>query len=226
MLTPPLPREEALQQELVKGPNIKSLPDFAPLPDRLEVPILLTLGDNISTDEIMPAGQKVLPFRSNIPAIADFVYYQVDETYVDRARETGDHAIVGGDNYGQGSSREHAAIAPRHLGLRVVVARSFARIHWQNLANFGILALTFTDPTDLDELVIGDILVIDGIYDILRSGRLDIPAHVGERSLSLTHQLSPRQAEMLLVGGLIPVFKQRLGGTENGDREATTPDHP
>jgi aconitate hydratase len=211
MLVPPLPREEALAEELVKGPNIKSLPDFAPLPDRLEVPILLKLGDNISTDEIMPAGQKVLPFRSNIPAIADFVYYQVDETYVERARATGDHAIVGGENYGQGSSREHAAIAPRHLGLRVVVARSFARIHWQNLANFGILALTFADAEDLAGTAQGDVLVVEGLHGALRSGATELPARIGDRDVTLAHRLSERQVDMLLAGGLIPVFKQRLG---------------
>jgi aconitate hydratase len=212
MLVPPLPPAAALEEELVKGPNIKSLPDFEPLPDALEVPILLKVGDNISTDEIMPAGQKVLPFRSNIPAIADFVYYQVDESYVTRAREEGDHAIVGGGNYGQGSSREHAAIAPRYLGLRLVIARSFARIHWQNLANFGILALTFSDAADLDTIEQGDVVRIEGLHGVLRSGDREVPATIGDRPVTLAHTLSERQAEMLLVGGLIPVFKERLRG--------------
>jgi len=214
MLVPPLPPDAAKTEQLVKGPNIKSLPDFEPLPDRLEVPVLLKVGDNVSTDEIMPAGQKVLPFRSNIPAISDFVYYQVDETYVQRARETGDHAIVGGDNYGQGSSREHAAIAPRHLGLRVVVAKSFARIHWQNLANFGILALTFADPADFDALERGDVLHLEGLHDALRRPA-EVPARVGPdgATITLAHALSPRQVDMLLAGGLIPVFKQRLTST-------------
>jgi aconitate hydratase len=214
MLVPPLPGDAAKTEQLVKGPNIKSLPDFEPLPDRLEVPVLLKVGDNVSTDEIMPAGQKVLPFRSNIPAISDFVYYQVDETYVQRARETGDHAIVGGDNYGQGSSREHAAIAPRHLGLRVVVAKSFARIHRQNLANFGILALTFADPADFDALDRGDVLHLEGLHDALRRPA-EVPARVGPdgATITLAHALSPRQVDMLLAGGLIPVFKQRLTST-------------
>ena len=153
MLLAPLSEAEAQQVELVKGSNIVSLPEFDPLPDDLEVPVLLTVGDNVSTDEILPAGSRVLPYRSNIPRIAEFVYTQVDPTYSGRAAETdGGHAIVGGENYGQGSSREHAVIAPRYLGLRVVVAQSFARIHWQNLANFGVLPLEFADPADADQI--------------------------------------------------------------------------
>src|SRR5687767_5689842 len=152
MLVAPLDRDAAMKEELVKGPNVSSLPEFDPLPDAFDAPVLLKVGDNVSTDEIMPAGQKVLPYRSNIPKIAEFVYYQVDETYVERAKASEDrgHVIVGGDNYGQGSSREHAAIAPRYLGLRVVIAKSYARIHWQNLANFGILGLEFDDPADYE----------------------------------------------------------------------------
>src|SRR5699024_3356568 len=128
------------------------LPDFEPLPDRLEIPVVLAVGDNISTDEILPAGAKVLPYRSNIPILAEFAFGQIDDTYPSRAAKAAEnyagHAVIGGENYGQGSSREHAAIAPRYLGLRVVIAASFARIHWQNLANFGILPLEFVDPDD------------------------------------------------------------------------------
>ena len=216
MLVPPLPPDAARNEELVKGPNIKSLPDFDPLPDSLDVPVLLKVGDNISTDEIMPAGQKALPFRSNIPAISDFVYSDVDETYVARARKSGDHAIVGGGNYGQGSSREHAAIAPRHLGLRVVIAKSFARIHWQNLANFGILALTFADPADYDAVSSGDVLRLEGLHETLARPHGEVLTGVGSdgRTVALTHSLSPRQVDLLLVGGLIPLFKRRLRGTE------------
>ncbi|MBV8161972.1 MAG: aconitate hydratase, partial [Acidimicrobiia bacterium] len=171
MLVPPPDSGEGV--ELVKGPNIASLPDFEPLPDRLEGPVLLKVGDNVSTDEIMPAGQRVLPFRSNIPKMAEFVFDAVDESFPQRAldvRDAGGHLVVGGENYGQGSSREHAAIAPRFLGLRAVIAKSFARIHWQNLVNFGILPLEFADPADYDRIVQGGVLVLDGLRDGRRDG--------------------------------------------------------
>lgn len=136
--------------ELEKGPNIKSLPELEPLPDILEAPVLIKVGDDISTDEIMPAGAKVLPYRSNIPAISQFVFSQIDESYYERAMEHREEGsfIVGGHNYGQGSSREHAALAPRYLGVKAIITKSFARIHWQNLVNFGILPLTFINPED------------------------------------------------------------------------------
>src|SRR5687767_8350688 len=141
MLVPPLPVEEAYHVTLQRGPNIASLPMLNGLPDRLELPVLLKVGDDVSTDAIMPAGARALPFRSNIPKIAEFAFDMVDRTYCQRAKElegTDGHAVVGGSNYGQGSSREHAALAPRYLGLRAVLARGFARIHGQNLVNFGI----------------------------------------------------------------------------------------
>ncbi|CAN5162014.1 aconitate hydratase [soil metagenome] len=214
MLSPPLAPDAAGKEELVKGPNIASLPDFEPVADRMELPVLLKTGDNVSTDEIMPAGQRVLPFRSNIPKISEFVYYQVDPTYVERARAiagTSGHAIVGGDNYGQGSSREHAAIAPRYLGLRVVITKSFARIHWQNLANFGILGLEFADPSDYDRIEQGATLTIEGIHAGLESADKTLTARLDDGSdVSLRHRLSQRQVEMLHLGSLINVFKQRL----------------
>jgi aconitate hydratase len=218
MLVPPLAPDAAAKEELVKGPNIKSLPDFDPLPATLSGPVLLKVGDNVSTDEIMPAGQKVLPYRSNIPAISEFVYYQVDDTYVDRAKECKDetgHLIVGGDNYGQGSSREHAAIAPRYLGLRAVIAKSYARIHWQNLANFGILGLEFADPADYDRIERDDVLSLPDVRSALESGEPITADNTtqGER-YELTHRLSPRQVEMVLEGGLIPVFRRELHGDE------------
>jgi len=217
MMEPPLPPGEAVREELVKGPNIKSLPEFDPLPERLVGPVLLKVGDNISTDAIMPAGQKVLPFRSNIPAIADFVYYQVDETYVPRAKERLQegtdlgHVIVGGDNYGQGSSREHAAIAPRYLGLQLVIAKSYARIHWQNLANFGILGLEFIDPDDYDRIDRDDRLEVDGVREAIVQGeRVSVHNVTKDESYMLRHRLSPRQVDMVLAGGLIPVFREEL----------------
>ena len=141
----PLEETEAHKMELVKGPNIASLPELDVFPDALEIPILLKVGDDISTDEIMPAGARILPYRSNIPRISDFVYEMVDPTYSKRALEQklkSGHAIIGGENYGQGSSREHAALAPRYLGLQLVIAKSFARIHRKNLINYGVLPLS------------------------------------------------------------------------------------
>jgi aconitate hydratase len=209
MLTPPLDADEAAGVELVKGPNISSLPDFDGLPDRLEVPVALKVGDNLSTDEISPAGAAALPFRSNVPELAAFTFRPVDPSYAERASDLADHAVVGGDNYGQGSSREHAAITPRYLGLRVVVARSYARIHWQNLANFGVLALEFDDPSEYDGIDQGDTLVLEGLHDALRDGR-EVRAQVGDRTVRLRHRLSPRQVDKVLAGGVIPVLRREL----------------
>jgi hypothetical protein len=147
MLEAPLPPEQALAQELVKGPNIASLPAFPQLAERIEAPVLLKVGDDVSTDEISPAGARALPLRSNIPKLAEFTFTPIDPDYPRRAAELthgSGHVVIGGHNYGQGSSREHAAITARYLSLHAVIAKSFARIHWQNLANFGILALEFT----------------------------------------------------------------------------------
>jgi aconitate hydratase len=205
MLVAPLDPSEAREQELVKGPNIASLPEFDPLPDEVDAPVLLKVGDDISTDEILPAGARVLPLRSNIPAISEFVFTQVDAGYAARAREhDGAHVIVGGENYGQGSSREHAVIAPRYLGLRAVIAKSFARIHWQNLANFGILALTFHDAGDYDRVEAGDAVRIENLRDQLAVGR-PVEATLGDRTVTLQHQLSQRQIELVLAGGRIPL---------------------
>jgi aconitate hydratase len=210
MLQPPLPAEEAAEVELVKGPNISALPDFDPVEDDLSVPALLVMGDNVSTDEIMPAGSRVLPYRSNIPKIAEFSFSRIDETYPRRAREaTGGHVVIAGENYGQGSSREHAVIAPRHLGLRAVIAVSFARIHWQNLANFGILALAFDDPADLQHIGQDDEVVLEGLHDALRSGST-MSARIGGREVGLHHTLSPRQVDMVLAGGRIPLAAREI----------------
>lgn len=227
MLLPPLGEAEAQDVELVKGTNIVSLPEFDELPDALEVPILLQVGDNISTDEIMPAGSRVLPYRSNIPKIAEFVYIQVDDTYPARAAETsGGHAIVGGDNYGQGSSREHAVIAPRYLGLRVVIAKSFARIHWQNHANFGVLPLEFANPEDYDKISPNDVLRFDGLHEALRTGTT-VTAQLDGESLELRHKLSERQVEMIIVGGRIPQrAAQRTSGDSAEPREEIKPAQP
>jgi aconitate hydratase len=209
MLIPPLPEAEAIQVELVKGPNIQALPSMDALPDRLEMPILLKLGNNISTDEIMPAGARVLPYRSNIPKISEFVFENIDPMYDRRALERtppGSHAIIAGDNYGQGSSREHAAIAPRYLGLRMVIAKSFARIHRMNLVNFGILPVIFSDPSVYDQFELNDVVVME-------NAREQLAGSVNDRTLILTvprkklkflvtHNLFPRMIEVILAGGL------------------------
>jgi len=220
MLEEPLPLAEASQVELVKGENISSLPVFAPLADRIEAPVALLVGDDISTDEILPAGARVLPFRSNIPKLARFTFDQVDETYAartDETRETSGHIIVAGANYGQGSSREHAAITPRFLGLRAVLAVSFARIHWQNLANFGVLALEFADSTDHDRIQRDDVLVLDGIREALATGT-EITVHNTTRKehYATRQNFSQRQIDMLLAGGLISWLQERRAGEARG----------
>ena len=201
------PPEDGRDIPLNKGPNIVSLPELDPLPERLELPVLLAVGDDISTDEIMPAGSEVLPFRSNIPKIAEFCFGAVDETYPARAREaSGGHALVGGDNYGQGSSREHAALAPRHLGLRLVLARSFARIHRNNLVNYGVLPLRW-EPGDI-ALEQGDVLVIDDLASI-GAGPVKIEVR-GKGAIEARSDLSPREVEMIRVGGRIPQVRARV----------------
>ncbi|HEX4144118.1 MAG TPA: aconitate hydratase [Pirellulales bacterium] len=212
MLRPPPAPAESRQIKLQKGPNIVSIPKLDPLPGELELPILLKVGDNISTDEIMPAGARVLPFRSNIPAISRFAFEAIDPTYPDRAmkvRDTGGHLVVGGENYGQGSSREHAALAPRYLGLRLVIAKSFARIHWQNLVDFGILPLVFDDKKAYDQCQPGDVLRLVGVGDQIRSGSQVAVTNVTRGTpIATRHQLSERQIDVLLSGGLINWVKQ------------------
>lgn len=213
MFVPPS-RGTGPRPALVKGPNIALLPMFGPLPDTLETPVLLKVGDDVSTDEIMPAGARVLPFRSNIPKIAEFSFDRIDPTYASRAAKTGDHLVVGGDNYGQGSSREHAALGPRFLGLRAVLARSFARIHERNLANFGVLPLIFADPADYDQTAPGDVLRLLGVAKALAEGRpLAIENLTTGRSIQVRHALSAQQVQHLLSGGLINWMKLRLAGS-------------
>jgi aconitate hydratase len=213
MLEPPLPPEEAREVELLKGDNVRGLPEFDPLPDEIAAPVLVKVGDDISTDTIMPAGAKALPYRSNIERLAEFAFDAVDDRYHDRAlecREKSGHVIVGGDNYGQGSSREHAAIVPRYLGLRVVLARSYARIHWQNLVNFGVLPLEFTEPDDYDEVEVDDVVELSRIRDAVQQGdTLAVHSTTRDTEYAVRHRLSPRQVEILLAGGLIPWLRER-----------------
>jgi aconitate hydratase len=209
LLVPPESGDVGL--ELEKGPNIRPLPIFDELPDHLEGPVLLKMGDNISTDEIMPAGAAVLPLRSNIPEISRFAFSRIDNTYYDRAmacREGGSF-VVGGNNYGQGSSREHAALAPRFLGLRAVLAKSFARIHAQNLANFGILPLIFENQDDWAHINPGDVLRLDNLRTTLPAGsRLRLQNLTRNGVYALVHTLSGRQLRILMAGGLINAIRQ------------------
>ncbi|GGX91955.1 aconitate hydratase [Litchfieldella qijiaojingensis] len=196
--------------ELIKGPNVKSLPEFDPIPARFSGPVLLKVADDVSTDEIMPAGAEVLPLRSNIPAIAEHVFRAIDKDFSQHAKALGGDGffIVAGRNYGQGSSREHAAIAPRYLGLRAVCAISYGRIHWQNLANFGVVPLTFANPNDLDAIEQGDELALNDIVDMLDSGS-EITLHNKTRNQRyvMHHGLSTRQIDMIRHGSLINLVR-------------------
>lgn len=206
------PTSEEGRVELEKGPNIKSLPIFPVMHDNIEGPVLIKLGDNISTDTISPAGAKVLPYRSNIPAIANFSFVQVDETYPSRALkyQSSGSIIVGGLNYGQGSSREHAALAPRFLGVQAVIAKSFARIHWQNLVNFGILPLTFVNQDDWGRISLNDVLSLpDARKAVETHSRFKIHNNTNKQDYEVEHRLSDRQLEVLLAGGLINVFRKK-----------------
>jgi aconitate hydratase len=214
MLEAPLAEAEAKRVDLVKGENIGELPELTPYPDQVEAPVLVKVGDDISTDTIMPAGAEALPYRSNIPKLAEFAFRDVDADYprrtLDSRDETG-HAIVGGSNYGQGSSREHAAIAPRYLGLRLVVAQSFARIHWQNLVNFGILPLELVEESDYDAIEVDDVLSLDNVHDALTGDAENLALRNATQGTEyvVRHRLSPRQVEILLAGGLIPWLRDR-----------------
>ncbi len=199
--------------QLRKGPNIATLPNFEPLRAEIEAPVLLKLGDDISTDEIMPAGL-ALALRSNIPELARFAFAQVDEDFYDRAieiREQGGHLIVGGANYGQGSSREHSVLVPAYLGLRAVIAKGFARIHGQNLVNFGVAPLLFCDPSDHDGIEQGDVLQIHGVRERLAQGEDAFTVRNVSRDVTfqVRHDLSDRQLRVLLAGGLINDFHAR-----------------
>jgi len=210
MLLPPAPEGE--QYDLEKGPNIKPLPVLEPLPDTLEGPVLLKVGDDISTDEILPAGAKVLPFRSNIPAISRFVFNPVDETYSERAMgyQKQGSFVVGGSNYGQGSSREHAALGPRYLGVKAVIAKSFARIHLQNLSNFGILPLIFANPDDWNKIAQGDRLCIPDVRTAIRQGNsVKVINLTKNETYETEHRMTHYQVDMVLAGSLINLVKQK-----------------
>ncbi|WP_456866969.1 aconitate hydratase [Galbibacter sp. BG1] len=211
------PPENGQELALKKGPNIKALPHIEPLNDTYEIPVVLKMGDNISTDEILKAGAEVLPFRSNIPEISKYSYTVIDETFYDRAMEAknqhGGHIVVAGDNYAQGSSREHAAIAPKYLGQIAVVAKSYARIAWQNLVNFGILPLEFVATSDYDKIHQGAMVSFKNLLEDVKNNnpiRLVVSYENKVEEILTKHSMSERQINLILKGGIINDFKQKL----------------
>ena len=204
----PATEEEAASLEVLRGPNIKPLPDAHPVTDTVHGRLTLKVGDNITTDHIMPAGAKILPYRSNIPYLSKFCFAVCDEQFAERAKAAGDTILVGGSNYGQGSSREHAALVPLYLGVRAVVAKSFARIHVANLINAGILPLTFEDPADYDLLREGDDLSIEGVFEGLQTGRFLLMDRTTGKTIPLIGSFTDRQIAMLRAGGLLPYTKE------------------
>ena len=206
-IIPPLSPEKAACIEILRGPNIAPLPSFLPLGERMEGEVLIKLGDNITTDHIMPAGAKVLPLRSNIPLISRHVFEAVDPAFHDRALASGGGFILGGENYGQGSSREHAALAPKYLGVKAVVVKSFARIHLANLINFGIVPLTFANPADYDRIDAGDRLSVS-VGDF--NGDILMTNSTKGISIPLLHTLSESDAKILKAGGKLPWIRETL----------------
>ncbi|MEJ2293353.1 MAG: aconitate hydratase [Candidatus Lokiarchaeota archaeon] len=207
MIIPPLLPEEAKNVQIVRGPNIKPLPEFNPIPNKLEGEVLLKVEDDITTDHIMPAGAKILPLRSNIPEISKYVFNVVDEKFHERSLEAGGGFIVGGENYGQGSSREHAAIAPKYLGIKAVIVKSFARIQLANLVNFGIVPLTFVNKEDYKTIDQGDKFEID--LTKLDSGKVILKNLTKNSEIELTHSLSENDVKELKAGGKLTLIKQK-----------------
>lgn len=211
MLIAPLELSEAKKIEIIRGPNIKPCPKGPELEDTFELPILLKAGDNVSTDDIMPAGAKVLPLRSNIPEISRFTFERLDTTFYARAKEAAGCFVIGGENYGQGSSREHAALAPMYLGVRAVLVKSFARIHKANLVNYGIIPLVFDDPTVYESLSQGDVLVFSDIRKALENGTpFTLKRKADGKTFTAKNDLDDRSRKVLLVGGL--AAWTRIGG--------------
>ena len=199
----PADEKEAEKLEILRGPNIKPFPDSRPQEDKLKAQLVLKVGDNITTDHIMPAGAKILPYRSNIPHLSQYCFEVCDPSFPERAKEAGTSIIVGGNNYGQGSSREHAALVPLYLGVRAVVAKSFARIHAANLINAGIMPLTFANPDDYDKVNQGDELEITGVFDGFESGEMTLTDITTGDSFKLACAFTERQVEILKAGSLL-----------------------
>jgi aconitate hydratase len=222
-LIPPLPPAEAQKVEVLRGPNIAPFPELTPLPDDWRGKVWLKAGDNVTTDDILPAGSHILPLRSNLPAISRYAFSRLDPDFVKRLEEQAvweddqiikEGAVVGGENYGQGSSREHAALAPRYLGVRVKLVKSFARIHLVNLINFGILPLVFETPDDYHHLQEEMVLELPGVRARLLAGDESLPLRIlgpggrTERELRVKVDLSARQRQMLVLGGALNLARE------------------
>jgi aconitate hydratase len=212
-LVPPAGAAEAAATEILKGPNIKEVPRGRPIEASLTAPVLLKLGDKISTDHVAPAGAEALLYRSNVPAQAEYCFRYLDPTFVARAKAAGQGVLVAGELYGQGSSREAAVLSPLHLGIRAVLVKSFARIHKANLINWGLVPLEFTDPADYDGIEAGDRLAFPGIRSALEAG--DPITVVNERTgarFTTRCALTPREREILLAGGVLALTAGKRAG--------------
>ncbi len=212
LIIKPLPPKDRTRVEVARGPNIKPFPHFTRLPRSFAGKVLLKMGDNVTTDHILPAGNRVLPFRSNIPRISEFAFERIDPTFAERCRAEGGGVVVAGENYGQGSSREHAAIAPRYLGIRVKIAKSFARIHRANLINMGIVPLTFENPADYKRIKEGDTLEFPDLGEAVRKGQETARAVLKgkkPRDMTLNMNLSRRERENILAGGLLNAVRKK-----------------
>ena len=212
MIEPPIAECDMDSVEILRGPNIKPYPDTAPLSDEISCECSLKVGDNITTDHIMPAGAKILPLRSNIPKISEHCFAVCDETFPERAKALGSSIIVGGANYGQGSSREHAALAPLYLGVKIVITKSFARIHRSNLINAGILPFTFVNENDYDKISQGDKLSCENLIESIKKGENIIVKNLttGEQ-IECICELSDRAKDIILAGGLLDYTREQLG---------------
>jgi len=211
LILPPDSKPEKVMVE--RGPNIKPLPLRSPLEDSIEGSVILKVGDNITTDDILPAGAKILPLRSNIPAISKYLFERVDAHFAERTKQLGGGFVVGGENYGQGSSREHAALAPMYLGIKAILTKSYARIHRSNLINFGVLPLTFEDPDEFLKIQQGDRLRITQLRSaLLEGGLLKIENVTQRRIFNVSHGLNSREREILLAGGLLNYTRERRKG--------------
>ena len=208
MIEKPASVEEADSVEIKYGPNIKPFPTSVELPESIEAPAILKVGDNITTDHIMPAGAKILPYRSNIPYLSNFCFRQCDEKFSERCKAAGKGFIIGGANYGQGSSREHAALVPLYLGIKAVIAKSFARIHCANLINAGIMPFTFADGSDYDRIDTDDVLALEGIREKIADGKpVTLKNLTKGEEYALNYDYSDRQTAMILAGGLLNYTK-------------------
>jgi aconitate hydratase len=205
IIPPPEPGEAG---EVVRGPNIVPFPQLTPLPETWRGKVWLKVGDNVTTDDILPAGSQILPLRSNLPAISQFAFTRLDPEFPQRVQGRGEGAVVGGENYGQGSSREHAALAPRYLGVRVKLVKTFARIHLANLINFGILPLTFENPADYDLLSQDQNLELPGVRQLILDGAERLPLKVGDEEIWVRVDLSERQRKLLAVGGALNLARE------------------